>query len=223
MHCPRCQHENPSGQKFCGECGTRITANPSGPPAPSYAEITSALSEALEQQTATAEILRVISNSPTDLQPVLDAVASNAAHLCDATDAQVFRVDGESLRRVASHGAMPAWERIPINRESATGRAVTDRRTIHVRDIEAELDSDFCNRQVGSKGDRVSDRTGDTIAPRGDATRRDPDSTHGGRPFADNQVTLLETFADQAVIAIENVRLFTELQRRTGPHEAMPR
>ena len=214
----------PAGQKFCGECGTRITANP-GPPAPSYAEITSALSGAVEQQTATAEILRVISSSPTDLQPVLDAVANNAAHLCGATDAQVFRIDGESLRRVASHGAMPAWERIPINRESATGRAVTDRRTIHVRDIEAELDSDFA---IGKSGQReIGFRT--VLAtpllregtPLGAILIRRMEVS----PFADNQVTLLETFADQAVIAIENVRLFKEtkeaLEQQTATAEIL--
>ena len=98
MPCPRCQHENPSGQKFCGECGTPLTANPSSPPAPSYAEITRALSESLEQQTATTEILRVISSSPTDLQPVFDAIVQSAVKLCDALMSAVFRFDGERLR-----------------------------------------------------------------------------------------------------------------------------
>ncbi len=183
------------------------------------------VTESLEQQTATSEILRAISSSPTDVQPVLDAVASNAAHLCGATDAQVFRIDGESLRRVASHGAMPAWERIPINRESATGRAVSERGTIHVRDIEAELDTEFA---IGKSGQReIGFRT--VLAtpllregtPLGAILIRRMEVS----PFADNQVKLLEVFATQAVIAIENVRLFNEtkeaLERQTVTSEIL--
>jgi two-component system NtrC family sensor kinase len=174
------------------------------------------LTEALEQQTATSEILSVISSSPSDLQPVLDTIASSAAHLCGATDAQIFRVDGDSVRRVASHGPMPAWERIGINRESATGRAVVDRRTIHVRDIEAEPDTTLA---VGKAGQRkIGFRT--VLAtpllregvPLGAILIRRMEV----RPFADNQIRLLETFAAQAVIAIENVRLFQELRTRNS-------
>src|SRR5262249_39284577 len=105
MKCPRCQHENPAGQKFCGECG-RPLQNTSGSveTAPSYAEVTSALSEALKRETATGEILRVISGSPTDIQPVLDAVSENAARVCGASDAVIFRVEGDMMRIVARYG-----------------------------------------------------------------------------------------------------------------------
>jgi hypothetical protein len=107
MQCPRCQHENRPQAKFCEECGIPLTANPSGPPAPSYAEITSALSEALEQQTATAEILRVISSAPADVQPVLDAVAKNAGRLCETDNVLVYLVEGPVMRLVAGHGPIP--------------------------------------------------------------------------------------------------------------------
>ena len=106
MRCPRCQHENPSGQKFCGACGTPLTANPSGPLAPSTAEITNALSEALERETATSEILRVISSSPTDVEPVFSAIVDSAVRLCGARFGAVFRFDGE-LVHLAAHLNLP--------------------------------------------------------------------------------------------------------------------
>src|SRR5207302_1172213 len=101
------------------------------------------LTEALEQQTATSEILRVISSSPTDLQPVMNAVAENAARLCDSIDAQIYRVDGDIMRRVASYGSVPVPAPIAdvmesVNRGWVPGRTVLDRQTIHVHDIQAE-------------------------------------------------------------------------------------
>jgi signal transduction histidine kinase len=185
-------------------------------------ERTSELSEALEQQTATAEILRVISSSPTDVQPVMDAVAENAARLCDASDASIFRIEGEELHRMAVFGALPAphlTARPPISRGFPTGRAVLDRRTVHITDIVAELDQYPGVREV-----RLSRPPGESWRAR--TVLASPLLREGAaigvilirrlevRPFTDAQIKLLETFADQAVIAIENVRLFQELQVR---------
>src|SRR5262249_16799177 len=104
------------------------------------------LSESLEQQTATSEVLRVISKSPTEIQPVLDAVGENAARLCDANNAVIFRLEGELLRQVASYGGIPTSSHpaggLPVNRGRVTGRAVFERRTIHIHDLAAE-DTDF--------------------------------------------------------------------------------
>src|SRR5262249_32079103 len=102
------------------------------------------LTEALEQQTATSEILRVIASSPTDIQPVLDNVAQNAARLCDASDALIFRVNGDRQQRVASYGSMPVMEETSnsLTRGSPLGRAMLDRETIHVHDLAAS-ESDF--------------------------------------------------------------------------------
>ena len=92
--------------------------------------------EGAEQQAATSNILRVIAGSPTHIQPVLNGVAENAARLCDAQDATIFRVDGDMLHRAAAYCPMPGSEiRLPISRGSVPGRAVIDRRTIHVHDL----------------------------------------------------------------------------------------
>ncbi len=171
------------------------------------------LSESLEQQTATAEILRVISSSPTDIQPVLDAVAENGARLCEAVDALVVRIEGESLRLVAHYGQIPiSGERFPVNRGWVTGRAVVDRQVIHVHDLAAEPEDEFpIGKTVGPLSRTV---LGIPLlredVPIGAITIRRTEV----RPFSQKHIDLLKTFADQAVIAIENVRLFQELQAR---------
>ncbi len=182
-------------------------------------ERTRALTESLEQQTATSEILRVISSSPTDIQPVLDAVTENAARVCGASDAIMHRVHGDELEMVACYGPMPATargDRRPITRGSVSGRAVIDRQTIHVRDLAEEADTEYPESKAFQR--RFGQRT--VLAtplfregvPIGVIVIRRMEV----QLFSEKQIELLRTFADQAVIAIENVRLFQELQARTG-------
>jgi len=172
------------------------------------------LTEALEQQTATSEILRVIASSPTDIQPVLDVVAENAARLCDALNALIYRVDGEGLKLVAKHGPIPApAEFLPISRGLPTGRAVVDGQTIHVHDLAAERtefpESPAFQQLTGTRTFLATPLLREGL-PIGVITIRRQEI----RPFTDKQIALFKTFADQAVIAIENVRLFQELQAR---------
>ena len=181
-------------------------------------ERTRELTEALEQQTATSEILRVISSSPTDIQPVLDAVADSAARLCEASGAVIHIVEGNTLRRVAVSGQLPTGPigaEAPIERGKVAGRAMLDRKTIHVHDLAAEVETEYPGDRTIQKhaGSRTVLATpllregvpiGTIVVRRGEV-----------RPFTDKQIALVKTFADQAVIAIENVRLFQEIQERT--------
>ena len=170
------------------------------------------LKESLEQQTATSEILGVIASSPTEIQPVLNAVTENAARLCDASDAQIRLVNGDILEQVASYGTMPATQSRPISRGYVGGRAVLERRTIYVHDVEALRDTEY--PETPSQGSRTVVavpllREGNPIGVIN--IRR-----WEVRPFTDKEIKLLETFASQAVIAIENVRLFKEIQERNA-------
>ena len=172
------------------------------------------LAEALEQQTSTSEILRVIASSPTDLQPVLDVVAENAARLCEAQDALILRIDGDFFQLAATYGAMPTGTgRRPITFRTPSGRAIRDRQTIHVHNLTAEEisaqfpDSETMREVAGTRTILATPllREGNSIGAI--VIRRQQ-----VQPFTDKQISLLKIFADQAVIAIENVRLFNELK-----------
>jgi len=179
---------------------------------------TSELKSALDQQTAISEILRVISSSPTDVVPVLDAIAERAARLCDATSASMYLIEGDTLRHLASKGPSPeavmAINTLPINRDSVSGRALLERRTIQVPDMLAEgaeypLSQEIARRYghrtvVVSPLYREGQPFGTILLRRNEI-----------RAFTDRDLSLLQTFADQAVIAIENVRLFNEIQDKS--------
>jgi PAS domain S-box-containing protein len=175
------------------------------------------LAEAVEQQTATSEMLRIISNSP--IQSVLDAVAENAARLSDANNARIWRLEDNLLRLAASSGessaTMHGREGLPVDRDTVTGRTAFDRRTVHVHDLAAE-DREFPvgSRHVRDEGWRTTLATPLLRAgsPIGVLLVRRTEV----RPFSDRQIALLETFAAEAVIAIENARLFEAEKQRTA-------
>src|SRR5262249_34924953 len=182
------------------------------------------LTEALDQQTATSEILKVISSSPTDVQPVFDAVAESAARLCGVSDVLIFLRHADSLRLVGHHGPIPAHSTLPLIRGTSNGRAVLAARTIHIADIQAEAE-EFPEgaenaRQVGHRTVLCVPLMRDGVAI-GTIQLRRPEV----RLFTERQVALLQTFADQAVIAIENARLFNEikegLERQTATAEIL--
>jgi signal transduction histidine kinase len=220
MECARCQHHNPIGQKFCGECGMSLRATGQGSlPGASYTDLQRDLSEAREQQAATAEILRVISNSPTDVQPVFDTIVNNAPRLCGAKFCILYRFDGELLHLVAHHNVpgelLELLQRLyPMRpwRQHASGRAIMSGAVVEIEDTLS--DPEYQQQVAAMSGWRsmlavpmLRERVpiGAIVIQRAEAGS-----------FPEAQIALIQTFADQAVIAIENVRLFKELETRNA-------
>ena len=174
--------------------------------------------EALEQQTATAEVLQVISRSTFDLAPVFDALVQNAARLCGAKTGAIFRRDGELMHAAAWEGASPAMveflrsHSIALDRRTASGRAATEGRTVQVLDAMNDPEYSYGGQAVENYRTII----GVPLMRDGQAIGVFALWRHHVEPFSPHQIALVETFADQAVIAIENVRLFNETKRGVG-------
>jgi GAF domain-containing protein len=177
------------------------------------------LEERLEQQTAASEILRVISESQTDVQPVFETICANARKLCDASWSVFYTFDGEMLRyaatndmnHVATEATRQAFPRKP-DHGSALGRAVLTRSVTYIKDVRKDKDyglEDLAHVAKYRSTASVPVLQGDIAIGAISVSSTEPDR------FTDRQLAMLETFADQAVIAIQNTRLFSELQSRT--------
>ena len=175
------------------------------------------LTESLDRETATSEILHVLSSAPTDIDRVLDVVARDAARLCGASDAVLFRLEGNTLRGVAGLGTLPlpTGDLLPAVRGTVAGRSVVERRPVHVHDLSAEPPDEYPESRAYHH--EMSRRTLLAVpllregVPTGALLLRRDEV----RPFSDREVDLLKTFANQAAIAVDNARLFEELEAKT--------
>ena len=173
------------------------------------------LSESLEQQTAISDILRVISSSRSDVKPVFDTVAERSARICDAQFVDIATAEGDTIRICATFGDLGGpREAVPLDRTTVMGRSICDRTIVHVTDLQDAGDEYPLGQQLAL---RYGHRTilGVPLLRDGRALGTILIRRTEVRPFADKHIALLKTFADQAAIAVENVRLFNELQQRT--------
>src|SRR5262249_10226798 len=210
-----CQQENPAGQRFCGDCGTPLQLpGATAHLATSYGDVQQFLTEARARERAIGEILRVIGSSPTDGQPVFDAIVRSASQFCDGADCIAVRFDGELMHLMARHNPKPGtleavaalFPRRPSRDGTATDRAILDGHVVHVPDILEDPTYDQRRARAAQLRSLLSVplmRAGNVIGTIS-VSRAVPGL------FSERQVELLQTFADQAVIAIENVRLFNE-------------
>ena len=174
------------------------------------------LEEALTYQTGSANILNVIASTPTDVQPVLKAIVESACVLCEAYDAVVILKEGDELRLGAHHGPLPmSQQRWSNDRASISGRAMADRRPVQVHDLLSDEGADFAIAREMSRVDGCRTLLGAPLLREGEAIGAIVLRRAEAHPFSGKQIALLQTFADQAVIAINNAQLFEEVQGRT--------
>jgi two-component system, NtrC family, sensor kinase len=169
-------------------------------------ELERELAEARRQQASTSDILQIISGSASDVTRVFDAIARSAARLCEAFDVIVLRVDGDVLRLVAHYGPMPAGD-VALHHGTLGGRTVTEQRLIHIEDLQHEI-GEYPEGGAVAREWRVRTTLSVPLLKEGAAIGNIQVRRNEVRLFSEQQISLLKTFADQAVIAIENTRLF---------------